>query len=527
MTLTFLLSSMRRHFWVVALVAVLGLGAGIALPFVRESVYTAEATLLLEAPASGGFQDSDNFVAAQLAFLSSTALVEEVAAAFPGETPRSIRTSVTVALQPPSTVTISAISTDAQRAAELANTYAQSYLLDQRERLTSRAQADLESVEAQIAELDAQTATLNAQLLQRPTDAALITQINALEERKSRLFDRRDELEGAIEQSIASELTAPAEVPKTRTGLSPWEWAAVGLIGGIFGGAGLASLFAAVSGKLLDARQLEELLGVPVVARIPVVPELAKGPEAGLDMLPAKLATRLDRLCVRAEGVGPADGRQLRVAVVGTSSGTGVTTLALMLGARLAQSRMSVGIVDADGLDPWISRRLSRSQAKGGEPAAGWGSNGTRRRETEGDRPTRTRNAPRGRSAVEASERAGGAPSVAAPLRPTAVATAHEGLVVLGNGPRADQMVQAAGVDEVLAALSGTDTDIVVFDGGSVMDAALAVRLVQQVDVVVLAVPLSNQPVDQIRVVRRLFEGRPVEVLPVITDVAPRRRRSE
>ena len=65
------------------------------------------------------------------------------------------------------------------------------------------------------------------------------------------------------------------------------------------------------------------------------------------------------------------------------------------------------------------------------------------------------------------------------------------------------------------------------FDGGSLMDAALSVRLCQLVDVVVLLVPLSRQNVDQLRVVRRLFDGRPVEILPVLTDVVAQTQRPD
>ena len=50
MTLTFLMSSIKRHVRLVVLVALLGRAGGIALPMVRESVYTAEASLLLEPP---------------------------------------------------------------------------------------------------------------------------------------------------------------------------------------------------------------------------------------------------------------------------------------------------------------------------------------------------------------------------------------------------------------------------------------------------------------------------------------------
>jgi len=513
-TLTFLLSSIKRHLRLVILVALLGLGAGIALPFVRGSVYTAEASVLLAPPGtSTGFQDADKFIAAQLNLLSSTALLEKVAAKFPGETPRTLRQAVTVALEPPSAVTISAISVDASQAAELANTYALSYLDDQRERLTGSLDADIAVINDQIASLDEQTNEITSQLVLRPTDAALITQLNSIEDRRSRLLERQNDLQAQVDEGISSELTAPAEVPEKKTGLTPLQWALLGLFAGTFAGVGLAAARAAMSGMLLDAQQLEELLGSPVAARIPVVSELAGGPEAGLEILPVKVAARLDRLCVRAEGVGPADGRQLRVAVVGTAAECGVTTLSLMLGARMAQSRMTVGLVDADGLSPWISRRLSRSGGNGSGEAAGWSG-------TTG--PGASRGA-RGRGRAAGTEVA----TVTQPgreLHPTAVPTAHERLVVIGEGTRAEQLFQEAGLDDVLDALGRTDVDIVVFDGGSLIDAALAVRLAQQVDVVVLVVPLARQPIDQIRVVRRLFEGRDVEVLPVVTDVVPRRR---
>jgi len=198
----------------------------------------------------------------------------------------------------------------------------------------------------------------------------------------------------------------------------------------------------------------------------------------------------------------------------------------------MAQSRMTVGLMDADALNPWISRRLSRSDADGAGRSAA-----KAKAAASAAKNTKNRRSPRGggtataisaEPTVEIDESPQNvAPSAALEkvgLELSTLETSVERLVVVGEGPRAEQAFQRSTLDSVWHALDEVDVDIVVFDAGSMMDAALSVRLCQQVDVVVLIVPLARQNVDQLRVVKRLFDGRSVEILPVVTDVVARRQ---
>lgn len=551
MTLSFIVSSMKRHGRLVAVCAFFGLLGGLALPFMRTGVYLSEAVILLEPPtqSSGIPLDRDEYVAGQLSLLAGTELLGLVSEQVPGSTSRDIRNASTVSLEPPSAVKISAIDPDPKRAQLIATQYAEQYLGDQNRRELEGTEAELLSVNSQLESVNKELVDITAALARNREDVVAISKLQTLETRKARLDDERSTLESRTLRPSASELIQPAELPKTKEGLSPVEWALVGLFAGVFMGVAAAVAWAANSGQLLDAQQLEDILGVPVAARLPVVSALSKEPSAGLEILPAAVASRIDRLCVRAEGVGPSNGRQLRVAVAGTGAECGVTTLALMLGARMAQSRMTVGLMDADPLNPWISRRLSKSVAEGVRPRDG------RRKPTGSDQPSGTSGRSRRGPARSSAAKSGAAvatqektpktplsesdpdtasngttasaPSAAlelARLDLTTLATSVERLVVIGEGPRAEQAFQRSTLETVWRGLDDVDVDIVVFDGGSMMDAALSVRLCQLVDVIILLVPLARQNVDQLRVVRRLFDGRPVEILPVVTDVVARRQ---
>lgn len=523
MTLSFILSSMKRHGRLVVVLAVIGLLGGLAMPFLRSGVYMAEAELLIQPPESAGAGvDLDKFVAAQLSLLGSTALVKSVSDEVPGSSIRSIRNSVSVTLEPPNSVRIAVIDADPGRAKLIADQYAEQYLADQRRRLASVTDRELSLVTTQLTAVIAEIDRTAIALAANPTDAVVVSKMTSLQDRRVRLEDQKSQLEFVASEQQGSELVQPPELPKTKEGLSPVEWALVGLFGGVFGGVVLAAAWAANSGQLLDARQLEELLGVPVAARLPVVGALSKEPSAGLEILPAAIASRIDRLCVRAEGVGAANGRQLRVAVVGTGAECGVTTLALMLGARMAQSRMNVGLMDADALNPWISRRLSRSAVEligRADPVA----NGSSKSPVRPVPSAVGARAASGSPAGEVELLSSAALEVSG-FELTTLATSVERLVVVGEGARAEQAFQKATLETVWRALDDVDVDIVVFDAGSLMDAALSVRLCQQVDAVILLVPLARQNVDQLRVVKRLFDGRPVEILPVVTDVVARRQ---
>ena len=555
MTLSFILSSIRRHGRVVVLAALLGAVAGIAVSVVRVSVYQADATLLIEPPdAVGGVTiDADKYAAAQLSLLSGTGLVTKVAAAVPGSSVKSIRDAVTIEFVPPNAVKLSAIEIEPVRAQHIANTYATEYLTDQKDRLTAGAKAELVSIDAQLAQVTAESDVLTQAIANAGTDAGKIvplsTKLSGLDARASRLIDQKNEFQFVVDQELNSELIQPAELPKQPVGLTRVEWGLVGLFLGILGGTALAAAWAANSGRLLDVRQLEELLGAPVAARLPATGTLSRDPASGLEILPAKVASRIDRLCVRAEGVGPAHGRQLRVAVVGTAAECGVTTLSLMLGARMAQSRMTVGLVDADALNPWISRRLSRnvvSPLASTDGRSSWGvgdhssrvvARGSATSSGRSSTPaTDVGDAAQGSPGSRRSARANRSPAVTSAALAVAtpdpavegvelstLPTSVDRLVVVGQGPRAEQALQRANLEDVLVGLESVDVDVVVFDAGSMMDSALSVRLCQQVDAVVLLVPLARQSVDQIRVVRRLFEGRDVEILPVVTDLVARR----
>ena len=98
---------------------------------------------------------------------------------------------------------------------------------------------------------------------------------------------------------------------------------------------------------------------------------------------------------------------------------------------------------------------------------------------------------------------------------------------ILGLGPKAGrQALRRSDVAWVLAGAS-QNANVIVVDGGALLDAASTVQLTREVDAVVLAIPMDHQEADELRVINEQLEGVRAgkRLLPVITH--PGRRHTE
>ena len=162
-----------------------------------------------------------------------------------------------------------------------------------------------------------------------------------------------------------------AALPIEPSSTSLSSMAELGFVFGIFGGLALALLLERMDTRMRDSRQIQELLGVPVIAIVPQTTWKGKGPEleagSGPEILwdarsPFAEAMRVFRTSIQLSSTT----RGSRViAVTSCQPGEGKSTLSMNLAAALAQGGKRVVLVDTDMRRPSVYWRLGLSDKKG------------------------------------------------------------------------------------------------------------------------------------------------------------------
>ena len=134
MELSFIISAIRRRFWLIILFTVLGGVIGMAVSRAQDTnEYETTAALLVQPPQTPGTfnttNDPDRYVLSQQRALESLALAEQVATTLPGETKESVHDAVKIKHRAGTDILEVVVrSEDPQRAADIANAYATTYL---------------------------------------------------------------------------------------------------------------------------------------------------------------------------------------------------------------------------------------------------------------------------------------------------------------------------------------------------------------------------------------------------------------
>ena len=162
-----------------------------------------------------------------------------------------------------------------------------------------------------------------------------------------------------------------AALPIQPSSTSPTKMGEIGLIFGLFFGLALALLLERMDTRMRDSKQIQELLGVPVIAIVPQTtwkgkspePQANNGPEILWDARsPFAESMRVFRTSIQLSSTS----RGSRViAVTSCQPGEGKSTLSMNLAAALAQGGKSVVLVDTDMRRPSVYWRLGLTDQKG------------------------------------------------------------------------------------------------------------------------------------------------------------------
>ncbi|MEM9561222.1 MAG: hypothetical protein AAGA93_01305 [Actinomycetota bacterium] len=513
MELSFVLSALRRRFWVVSLFALLGALPGLLTDdTVISNDYRSVADISIQQPtqANAGFftSDPDRYVIGQLSVLESAGLVQEVAD-LNNLTPFDVRQAIEIEQLPETDVVeIRAVYTDPDTARGIAQGYVDAYMSTLE---TDRSDQDeLDRLNSEIQILQNRLSVLNTRIQEQmqpyldalrrddppppvpqpsSVDPAAVTERDLAQAELRELISQKNALISDSRLRVNTRVIQNATLPTEPLPTGGQFLLAGGLFAGAMIGVVVALTWARFSTKVLDEDTASELLGAPVVSEFPHYRSLARQPLAAFQSLPRSAVPVIDQLGVLAEAKASID-QPLAVVVVGTQRGAGATTLALAMAERFAAGGSSVVLVDADVRDPRVTA-IFNATADGGVPAV-----------VANDGALIDQ---RGRSVF--------------------TRTMDPEVSVLGLGAnRGQASLRRDTVASVLEA-ARRKAQIVVVDGGPALDLASTLQLTALCDAVVLALPLSRQKSDLLADLSRQLGGVRNKLLPVVTSPARRAAR--
>ena len=498
MELSFVFAALKRRWWVVLIFAEIGI-----LPLLLggapvTTIYESEARMEILPPDGARLSagQPDRYLLSQLEVMNSRAIAEEVALTLGdvNEAGAVRRSSTFQHLPETDIVAVRVRQDDPELAQQVAQTIAETYIeklfvvdaairvpeLARYDQELAALREDLAAVNELIREAYAPYLDLNDETpRQIPAPDVLVP--NESSERAFLIaeIDRVEQLRSTLvntPSSVNSSIVQDATLPSTQITESGGVFEIAFLVGMTLLGVAVALLWARFSPKVLDELHVAEIVGVPVVTKLAKTKALKREPLVAFNRLPQDLISNVDQIAVQAEALAQID-QPLTIAVVGAQRGAATTTTAVAIASRFAAAEYSVLLVDADRRNPWITEVFCTSEHGGITSLLGLDAKNVDRIFTR---------------------------------------TSEPDIRVLGLGTSAASLRRETAPP--LVAASREAANIVVFDGGPLLDAASTVELCNVVDAIVLAVPLSDTRTDDLAVVSRQLSHVRRRVLPVLTS---------
>jgi succinoglycan biosynthesis transport protein ExoP len=342
------LTILRRRKWIVLVPPVAAAVAAYLLSTGQSPLYRASAEVLVNRASvvtaitgvdpSGG--DPNRYLTTQASIARDPVLAARISAAsgIPGMTSGRVLSESQVT---PSTdsdiVTISVEDADRAAAARLANTYATQFTEFTKERATNSIDDALNSLQVRLKSLAAHgqgASALYAALLQQQGQLATV---------------------GRLMAGIASVLQPAEGSAKIRP--RPKRNALLGFLFGGVVGLALAFLAETLDRRVRDEHEIDEALGLPLLARIPQPPRaLQKTNDLVMFREPSGAqAETFRKLRTSIEFVNP-DGAARTIMVTSAMEQEGKSTTIANLAVVLARGNRRVVVVDLDFRRPYLSR---------------------------------------------------------------------------------------------------------------------------------------------------------------------------
>jgi Mrp family chromosome partitioning ATPase len=355
---------LRRRWWVVVALAVIGLAVGGALLMTRPKVYTSSAQILVQDASSTDPSQSAKKINldTEVAIVKSQQVAVRAKALLRSdESPTSLPGHIEVTAIPNSSVLAISYNASSPAAAQQgAQQYARAYLDNRIEQVKNGAARQIAGYRTQIANLDKQQKSLIQQMLegvgtaqQRQRQKAEVTRIQTQMEK---FGERVIELDGAIGDPGA--IISDARPGQQTAPITPLYLGSGLMIGLLFGV--LAALWRdRADRRIRRADDIERLLSLPVLLNVPV-----KGRHS-MGLLPARsqggqafheLAHSLNAILGHGNHV---------ILVAGVTPGWGAGAICANLAAALARTDDDVVLVCANLPSPYSARMLNLNEGPG------------------------------------------------------------------------------------------------------------------------------------------------------------------
>lgn len=514
MELSFVVSAVKRYWWLALGGLLVGTTVGVMLRGDTEATYDSKALLYIAppsvSPASAGSNSSDRYVAGQLYVLGSRSAAQDVADALgDGATAESIVATLSVVqAQATDIVELTVSTADPQLSQSIANLYVQQYFANLQTQVDATRNTALAGVDAKLAVLqealtatDAAIAAAMAPYLPPPGTVCtascppippieqvvpnLVSQKQSLLSQYQNVSATKNELELGDRLQVSSQVVQDPTLPTAPVVSSNRKVLAAGILGGLVLGLILAVIAARLSRRVLDNEDAAEILGVPVVGSVPSY-QISSDRRAVIEYLPSRATPFIDHLRVRVDALDRHH-HALMVLVTGTDVSVGTTSLAGALANRFALNGAEVIVVDADPHHPELTQLFEV------QPAAIPAYAGA---------PTR-------------------APGVSSVLRPTRVPSLN--VVAAADMMESGGVLRREDVPKLLARLDPL-ADVIIVDGGPFLGAASTVQFAHIADAVVLAFPAARQQKQALGLIGRELREQQPNVLAVCTPSASSRR---
>jgi len=288
-------------------------------------------------PVSGDFSASSSVTnTAKIAALIQTNGVADAAARIIKEPPGSLRgTIVARDNEDTSFITITATASSGERAARIANAFAEAVQLTRTKQGVARVDSAIANTEKELAKLPLSEDVQREQLSQN------------LQNLRS--------LRAAQDQN--SQIIQAAAVPGSPVSPQPKRNAMLALVLALLIGAAAVFLTERLDRRLHDARDLERLTGTPLLAQVPATAFPGAAPDPQLPIVFQTLRDSLTYFNV--------DQRLSSLLVISPTKGDGKTSVATNLAVAFARAGKQVVLVDADLRSPQVAPRMGAENAPG------------------------------------------------------------------------------------------------------------------------------------------------------------------
>jgi polysaccharide biosynthesis transport protein len=438
-----------------------GVAAAVLLfTFVVRRTYPSSVSVLVKAlPVPGTSTDvqAPNMETEQALVLLSRDIADRVRTSMSApETDEDLMTHVRARVVPNTEIlVITFVDPSPQRAAMLAQAYAEEYVAFRMREATGAVSAAEASLESQITGLRERIDRLNLRIANSSSSVArrklgteldeLLGQLGILQQR---VLDVRSSLDVAKDPAT---IVSPAQVPTAASGPDKAKTLLIGFLVGLVLAVGVALLRERLDDRVKSADELGQAMGTRVLGSVPRVTAWRDAREARLELRAAPDSEVSESYRVLAANFLALASRELVTTLVVTSAvdGEGKTTTASNLAVSLAEQGKKVVVVSADLRHPRLHEFFGIENDVGFADLQ-WDSLPVRKVERDTDIPN---------------------------------------LRVIGSG-RTDHQVrpqfESDKLSDVLSSIQETDVQFVVMDAPAVLEAAESTVLARLVDGVIL-----------------------------------------